>query len=219
MIIEIVEPSVELLTPVDQLLTYPDMIERACRTCYASEDKIKEGSADSLISRCIKSRHHSILEHCVVSYRFICSRACSHQLVRSRIASFSQASQRYIDSQKRGMQVIVPPKIKNSESYAEFVEMCQDAYDNYVWLRNAGVLPEDARFLLPNACATNVFTTMNLRAWRHFIEIRGLNLHAQWEIRQLALNILYELNTYVPVFFRDLVEELAQRKTKETSNG
>lgn len=135
---------------------------------------------------------------------------CSHQLVRSRIASYSQASQRFIDSSKKGMQIIVPPKIKekDSEAYNIFVKMCQSAYDNYLWMRNAGVLPEDARFLLPNACATNVFTTMNLRAWRHFIEIRGLNPHSQWEIRKLALDILYELNNYIPVFFKDLMESL-----------
>jgi thymidylate synthase (FAD) len=214
MTIEIIEPRVELITPVNQLLTYPELIEKACRTCYASEDKIKEGSADSLITRCIASGHHSILEHCVVSYRFICSRACANQLVRSRIASYSQASQRYIDAKKKGMQVIVPPSIKDEHQKDIFLHSCELAYNSYIALRNDGVLPEDARFLLPNACATNVFTTMNIRAWRHFIELRGLNLHAQWEIRQLALAILYELHTYVPVFFRDLVEELAQRKEK-----
>ena len=217
--IEVVEPSVELITPVDQLLTYPALIERACRTCYASEDKIGEGSAERLISMCIKNGHHSILEHCVVSYRFICSRACSHQVVRSRIASYSQASQRFIDSSKKGMQIIVPPSIKtakNPNTLEYFVLTCQQTYDSYLSLRDAGVLPEDARFLLPNACATNVFTTMNLRAWRHFIEMRGLNPHAQWEIRKLALNILYELNNYIPVFFRDLVDQL---KPKEIKNG
>jgi thymidylate synthase (FAD) len=210
--IEVVEPYVTLITPVSQILTYPELIEKACRTCYKSEDKIKEGSAQALITRCIKSGHHSILEHCSVSYRFLCSRACSHQLVRSRLASYSQESQRYVDAAKKGMQVIVPPTINTEYQRDVFLKSCQSCYDSYLNLRDLGVLPEDARFLLPNACKTEVFTTMNLRAWRHFIELRGLNKHAQWEIRKLALAILYELNTYIPVFFVDLMEILNTSK-------
>ena len=204
--ITIVEPGAELLTPVEHLAEYPRLIEQFGRTCYKSEDRITNQSADRFIKSIIKRGHESVIEHCVVTYKITCSRAASHQLVRHRIAAYSQESQRYCDYGKLGFQVIVPPSIENNPLLKNvFVTACKKAYGEYLSLRQQGIPPEDARFLLPNASKTEVVTTFNLRQWRHVIRERGLNPHAQWEIKGIFRDILYELNHYVPIFFEDLV--------------
>lgn len=128
----------------------------------------------------------------------------------------SQESMRYCDYGKLGFQVIVPPSLLQCrpENLTLFMDECERAYLAYCELRNAGVPPEDARFILPNASKTEVVVSSNLRNWRHMIKERGLNKHAQWEIRKLFQDVLYELNTYLPAVFGDLVEELQILKEK-----
>jgi thymidylate synthase (FAD) len=94
------------------------------------------------------------------------------------------------------------------------MDLCNYAYGTYNELISLGIPAEDARDVLPHATKTEIVSSMNIRMWRHVIRERGMNPHAQWQIRQLFLAVLYELHTYIPVFFRDLVEELAQRKEK-----
>jgi len=203
----VIEPSAVLLTPVAHLLEYPKLIELAGRTCYKSEDRITHDSARRFILGIIKRGHESVIEHCSVTYRIICSRACSHQLVRHRIAAYSQESQRYCDY-KNEFQIIVPPSVKQDINlYYNFVDSAQRAYMDYRKLREAGVKPEDARFLLPNCAKTEVVVTYNLRQWRHVINQR-IDPHAQWEIRKIMKSILYELDHYIPVFFEDIVKRL-----------
>jgi thymidylate synthase ThyX len=132
---------------------------------------------------------------------------CSHQLVRHRIAAYSQESQRYCDYGKLGFQVIIPPKIQeNAEALKHFTTAMENDYSWYLTLRDMGILPEDARFVLPNASKTEVVATYNLRMWRHLLKERWLNTHAQWEIRKVMNDIAYELNHYLPVFFEDIVD-------------
>lgn len=217
-IITEVEPSVHLITPVEYILSYVQLLEQAGRTCYQSGDKISELSGEKFIRGIIRRGHESVIEHCSITYRMIMSRACSHQLVRHRLCAFSQESMRYCDYGQLGFQIIVPPKVKECmpELYQSFLDSCRRSYDDYCKLRDQGVPAEDARFILPNASKTEVVVTSNLRNWRHMIKERGLNSHAQWEIRKLFLDVLYELNHYLPVCFGDLVEQLEAKKNERT---
>ena len=223
--IEIVEPSVELITPVDHLLKFPEIIELAARNCYKSEQFANPEKRDEFLTRLLTvHKHESVFEHCSITYRLILSRSASHQEVRHRIQAISQESMRYCDYSNTnrfgGLKVIIAPKIlSNKVALDKVLNYFEQGYELYNYLRDNNIPAEDARDVLPHATKTEIVSTMNIRMWRHVIRERGMNAHAQWQIRQLFLAVLYELNTYIPVFFRDLVEELAQRKTKETSNG
>jgi thymidylate synthase (FAD) len=125
------------------------------------------------------------------------SRTCTHQLVRHRLASFSQESQRYVDLSKGGWKAIVPPAVaENPQAMAELDEFWRIAEAKYEVLRQMGIRKEDARFLLPNAAETRIVATMNFAAWSHFLWLRAVDKAAQWEIRamgQAALRMLYAL--------------------------
>jgi thymidylate synthase (FAD) len=125
------------------------------------------------------------------------SRTCTHQLVRHRLASFSQESQRYVDLSRGGWQAIVPDAIANNPvAQAELNEFWQIAEEKYAKLRALGIRKEDARFLLPNAAETRIIATMNFAGWSHFFWLRAVDMAAQWEIRlmgQRALSMIYPL--------------------------
>lgn len=233
--ITVIHPGFELMTPEEQIRDYPRQCEAAARTCYKSEKYIGEGSADKLIRKLLRMKpapHESVVEHCSVTVRIVCDRACSHQLVRHRIAAYSQESQRFCDyagpkGEDLGLQVICPPSIGGitpgtyqrpphgwlneqtgwSATLWEWMEGIADAYDLYQLLRERKVPSEDARSVLPNATKTEVVTTFNMRQWRHVFRMRALNSHAQWQIRGIMLGILEKLNELCPVFFEDLEPE------------
>ena len=125
------------------------------------------------------------------------SRTCTHQLVRHRLASFSQESQRYVDLSRGGWQAIVPEAVAaNPEAQAELEEFWRIAEAKYAKLRGLGIRKEDARFLLRNAAETRIVATMNFAAWSHFFWLRAVDTAAQWEIRlmgQRALAMLYPI--------------------------
>ncbi|MEZ4639505.1 MAG: FAD-dependent thymidylate synthase [Caldilineaceae bacterium] len=132
------------------------------------------------------------------------SRACTHQLVRHRLASFSQESQRYVDLSKGGWGAIVPPPVAENEAARQKLD---DAWsylqEVYAELRGLGIRKEDARFLLPNAAETRIVTTMNFAAWRHFFWLRAVDMAAQWEIRAMGQRALEMLYTVAPVTFQE----------------
>ena len=226
--ITVVKPGHELITPAVMIQAQRAIIERAGRTCYKSEGKIKDGSVDRFIRGLIKSGHESVIEHGSVTVRIICDRSCSHQLVRHRIAAYSQESQRYCDYGKLGLQVICPPKIADLKpgTYEEgmygwhdpdeevmhgglatgWLSVVDACYRLYLDLREEGIPPEDARSVLPNATKTEVVTTFNLRQWRHVFKERALNPRAQWQIREILLGILKEFAELLPAVFGDLLE-------------
>lgn len=361
--IRVVLPQAMLLTPADHLVSYPQLIERCGRVCYNSGDRITDTSADHFVRSLIKRGHESVIEHCSATFKIICSRSCSHQIVRHRIAAFclsgdtiipryntnrksftirelykrqqnnqlrgrnklmqlrsmsesgllvpnrfvqviysgekqvkeittalgykikatdqhiffnkggeiklqnlsvgdklyvngkllyqdqdmntrhvtedtiisienvgvedtydiemcapyhnfvangfivhnSQESQRYCDYGKLGLKVIMPPKIAaDSVAKYHFMESVSTTYDRYLTLLDAGIPPEDARFILPNAAKTELAMTANLRVWRHVIRERYLNPHAQWEIKVVIGDVFRTLKTHLPAVFDDL---------------
>lgn len=184
-----------------------EALARAARLCTSSADiqkirgPIPAARAEKLVRRVLSSGHESILEH--VSFTFIAeavSRACSHQLVRHRIASYSQQSQRYVEL-KSEPDWIVPPEISADRKLLEIFErQLASCWETYKTLMNAGAAPEDARAVLPNATPTRVMFTMNARTLVNFFRLR-LCHRAQREIRHLALKMLELVMPILPVVF------------------
>lgn len=129
------------------------------------------------------------------------SRACSHQLVRHRVASFSQQSQRYITVKRLNERVVKPPTVDDSETF-EFDELVEKASEAYQKLVESGVPREDARFVLPNATETSLLMTMDGAALFHFFGLRCCN-RAQWEMRRLADAMLAQCRDAEPEVFEN----------------
>lgn len=197
---KLVEPTIEILDPIDQDYILKKL-ERIGRICYKSEDKIKEDSAEKFITGIIKSGHESVIEHVSISIRIICDRGVSHEIVRHRIASYSQESTRYCCYDNE-LQVIQPPLSDKQEKYDWFCAM-KIAEECYTDLIRGGVKPEIARSVLPNSLKTELVMTANLREWRHFIKLRA-SKYAHPQMRQIAQMILVELSDKLPVIFGDL---------------
>lgn len=143
------------------------------------------------------------------------SRACTHQLVRHRLASFSQESQRYVDLSRGGWQAVVPEAVANQpEAMAELEEFWRIAENKYAKLRHLGIRKEDARFLLPNAAETRIVTTMNFAAWSHFLWLRAVDTAAQWEIRTMGQRALAMLYALAPAVFQPQWDVYLERFAK-----
>ena len=199
---EVIKSSVELVNPMPYKEAL-NITELATRVCYKSEDKMKEGSAEKLIKGIIKSKHFGCLEHVNLTVKFICDRACSHQLVRHRLMSFNQKSQRYC--KEDNLEVIKPEGLENTSLW---LESCRQAENAYAELIRRGEKPEVARGVLRNSTATEIYATANIREWRHFFELR-CDKTAQKDIRMLALELLCQMFEQYPVFFEDMVDKYA----------
>ena len=196
---------------VELLYHTPDperAIATAARLCYAPVgakelmETMPPERVASVLSTIMAGGHFSTLEH--VSYTFAIdgvSRALTHQLVRHRLASFNQQSQRYVKF-KEGIEVIKPDTIaKNEKANALFDSAMQVAEQAYADLVELGIPAEDARFVLPNAAETKIVVTMNVRELLHFFELRCCN-RAQWEIRELACKMLDLVRPSAPFVFK-----------------
>lgn len=190
------------------------IIEQCGRTCYQSQDKITEESSERFIKMIIKNGHESVLEHGYATFKISgISRACSHQLVRHRLAVFSQQSQRYckLDEDEQ-FDYVTPESImtgfnlkdgsKKEEVYREYHSIMDDIQRWYNDAVSVGIKPEDARFILPNACCTEIVMSCNMREWRHIFKERLSNA-AQWEIRDMCKEILIQLKQHAPNIFYD----------------
>ncbi len=179
-----------------------DLIAASARICYASEPKA-EGANEKLVKNLRNWGHLSTFEHASATFLIEgVSRACTHQLVRHRLASYSQQSQRYVNEE--GFDYVTPPTIeKDDDARTKFDDAVEHARKAYKDLIDSGVPKEDARFLLPNAVSSKIVVTMNFRELRHFIQLRSAK-GAQWEIRELAREILKLLKEKAPHAFDDL---------------
>jgi thymidylate synthase (FAD) len=179
------------------------LIEAAGRTSYLSFSKQGKDTEKAFIRALIKRGHLSVLEHACATFRFSgVSRAFTHQLVRHRLCSFTQQSQRYVD--ESNFNYIEPSSIKNRpEAHAAFIDFMEKARKAYRELQELGVKKQDARFVLPNAAESQIVVTANLREWRYIIELRS-EPGAQWEIREASIEILKILKKHAPTIFEDL---------------
>ncbi|MBI2954906.1 MAG: FAD-dependent thymidylate synthase [Chloroflexi bacterium] len=179
-------------------------VASAARLCYSQisatqlQEKLTPTQVESLLRRVISSGHHSVLEH--ASFTFAIdgiSRACSHQLVRHRLASYSQQSQRYVSY--KAPDFVTPPSVADDpELSRQFEQAVLAAFAQYRGLVEAGVPVEDARYLLPNATTTRLVMTMNARELMHTCSIR-LCVRAQWEIREIFEAIKEEVKKVAPI--------------------
>jgi thymidylate synthase (FAD) len=193
-----------------ELLTHtPDpeqVVAAAARLCYsnASIDELLEKSKvdrQEFLEKILSLGHHSVLEH--VSFSFGIegiSRACSHQLVRHRLASYSQQSQRYVSHKKR-FSAVTPATISaKPELNQRYQQLLEEIHQFYAEMLDADIPAEDARFLLPNAATTKIVVTMNGRELRHFFALRCCR-RAQWEIQEMAKRMLKLISPVAPILF------------------
>ncbi|MDR1244155.1 MAG: FAD-dependent thymidylate synthase [Endomicrobium sp.] len=196
-----------------KLLQFTPEPEKVCalaaRLCYSSTtiDELSESfdkeKIEKLLSKVISSGHYSVLEHASFTFGVEgVSRVLLAQLTRHRVASFSVQSQRYVKF-KDGLEFIVPESIKKHtnllKKYNDFFSHVEKLYKEFL---DAGVLAEDARFILPNASTTKILFTMNARELRHFFSLRTCN-RAQWEIQELACYMLDLVKKEAPLLFNN----------------
>lgn len=183
-------------------------IELCGRVCYKSEGKIKEGSAEKFVTAIIRNGHESVIEHVSFTVKFIVDRGVSHEMVRHRLASYSQESTRYCNYSKDDFQseiTFIEPYYlaEGSPGWIVWMLAMEAAEKAYFNLLNIGHSPQEARAVLPNSLKTEVMMTANLREWRHFLKVRTSKA-AHPQIREVAIPLLHELQRLIPVVFDDI---------------
>ncbi len=204
---KIIPASYEFITPMgaEAYSTIIKRLELIGRVCYKSEDKITEDSAEKFIRMLIKRGHESVLEHCAFTVRFIVDRGVSHELVRHRMASFSQESSRYV--RYEDVEFIDPCFLNDPNPFEEKRFQWQAAMK---WAENAyqgllknGATPQEARSVLPNSLKTEVVMTANIREWRHVFKLRCAS-GAHPQMREVMIPLLEECKAVMPALFEDL---------------
>ena len=203
----IIKPYIELEDKIDGTAMLKK-IERIGRTCYKSEGNITNDSAERFIKNIIKSGHESVLEHVNISVRIICDRGVTHELVRHRIASYSQESTRYNNYSKNKfneeLTFIKPCFWNEKEDLFRKWKLCMEEIEGcYLSMIEAGATPEQARSILPNSLKTEIVMTMNLREWRHFFKLRRAKA-AHPQTREVANMILEAFKKEISIVFDDM---------------
>lgn len=224
---KIINADVQFITPIDGDIILK-RIEECGRVAYKSEKNITTDSAKQFVANLIKRGHESVLEHCSFTVKFICDRGVSHELVRHRLAAYTQESTRYCnyskDSFGNEITVIKPcffngvddsldidslndDRIrrlpKREACYGYWYIACENAEYAYFEMLNSGATPQEARSVLPNSLKTEVNMTANLREWRHFFKLRcAPDAHPQ--MREVAIKLLHMCQEKIPVIFDDI---------------
>lgn len=190
-------------------------LERAGRTCYKSEDKISESSARTFVKKIIEMGHETILEHEKVTVRIICDRGVTHEIVRHRLASYSQESTRYCNysfDKHDGQITFIEPCFWNANDSLNIAKRkiwsiaMRNTEQAYLELIKLGASPQEARSVLPNSLKTEIVMTANLREWRHFFKLR-CSPKAHPQMREIAIPLLEEFKRLIPVIFDDITFE------------
>lgn len=204
---KIIKPSVEIIDVFDGLDVIRKL-EKCGRVCYKSEGKMNEAFPYNFIQGIINRGHESVLEHFSFTVKFICDRGVSHEIVRHRIASYSQESTRYCNYSKgefNGEITVIEPcfLVPGTEGYDMWYSGCKMAEQYYFSMLNWGCSPQEARAVLPNSLKTEVVMTANIREWRHFLKLRTSSA-AHPQMREVAKLLLKELKMKIPVVFDDI---------------
>ncbi len=206
----VIEPSHEFLEDFDGVAMLKS-VERMGRICYKSEGNITETSYQKFLKNLIARGHESVIEHGKVSVLVICDRGVSHEIVRHRIASYSQESTRYCNysQDKFGNELtFIRPCFwtEDSDAFAVWKSSMEAAERDYFRLLELGATPQEARSVLPNSLKTEIVVTMNLREWRHFFKLRT-SAAAHPQMRQTAAALLRDFQARVPVIFDDIAAD------------
>ena len=204
---KIIEPYFEIMDEVDGRKML-QKIEKIGRVCYKSEELITEDSAETFVRNILKRGHESVIEHEKISVKMVCDRGVTHEIVRHRVASYSQEGTRYCNYQKDkfGNELtFIKPVFwsEDSEEYAVWKHMMQQCEEQYMHLIRLGASPQEARSILPNSLKTEIVVTMNLREWRHFFRLRTAGA-AHPQMREIACMVLEEFRRQIPVVFEEL---------------
>lgn len=186
------------------------IVAQSARLCYSAisveklEEKLTNESIIKLIKKIMKLGHYSVLEHATFTFAIEgISRVTSHQLVRHRLASFSQQSQRYVKITKEGFPYIVPKSIAKDKELAKiFIDAIKELDGIYQLLLDHKIEAEDARYVLPQAVTTKMIISANARELLLIFKLRCCN-RAQWEIREVAMNMLREVKKNAPTIFEN----------------
>jgi len=212
----LVKPSYEIIGMYGSTKS----IEFIGRTCYKSEDKITDDSADRFVKMITQRGHHSVLEHSALSVKFIIDRGVSHELVRHRLCAFSQESTRYCNY-KSGVTFVIPPwfsdieegdyppfdhkvisSIRNRSQLRHWLEALWFAEDKYIKLLELGQSPQQARAVLPNSLKTEIVVTANFREWLHIFNLR-CSKAAHPQIREVMIPLRDEMIKRIPAIFKE----------------
>ena len=195
---------------VDCLACTPDavrLIEAAGRTCYKSEDKITDTSAEQFVRMVLKRGHESVIEHASATFRVVCDRGISHEIVRHRIASFSQESTRYCNYGSRGGEIKIVESLGIPENVIQRrTRIMELVEEEYLLEIKEGLAPQVARDILPTYLKTEIVWTANFREWRHVMRLRKSKA-AHPKIRIIAGLILEWFKENYPVIVEDLINE------------
>lgn len=195
------------------LLSYTKNPDRVCASAAFTSwkklstkelfDELTDKEANDFLRKVISFGHLSVTEHASFTFSVSgISRACSHQLVRHRMASYTQQSQRYVKFKKDEIEYVTPKTIEKSKFHKEYKDMMLKIADLYENLLSANIPTEDARYIIPNAAKTNMTITMNARELLHFFSLR-LCERSQWEIKEMAERMLKEVKKTAPVLFEN----------------
>lgn len=197
---------------IEKLPSREDMklIEAAGRVCYKSEERTTDTSFVDFLEQIVRRGHESVLEHSMLTVRFICDRGVSHELVRHRLASFSQESTRYCNYSGE-VAFIMPCFFKQCltdtenvyPAYVLWKDAMLSSEDTYKEMLKQGASPQEARSVLPNSTKTEVVMTANLREWRHILKLRTSKA-AHPQMRELMCPLLDDLKASIPVIFDDI---------------
>lgn len=203
----IIEPSYEILTPIDGIQALKT-IEYCARTCYQSYDKQTDDSCFQFVKMLMGRNHESCLEHYSFSVKFIVDRGVQNEIVRHRISSFCCSSTRYCNysKDKFGNEItVIRPFFLNEETaeYELWKKAMQQSEESYMSMLKLGCKPEEARSVLPLSLKTELVMTANIREWKHFFRMRT-SLFAHPQMRQVTIPLLNELKTKIPIIFDDI---------------
>lgn len=187
-------------------------IEKVGRTCYKSEDRITDSSSANFVKAIIKNGHEAVIEHYSITVRVICDRGVTHEIVRHRLASYSQESTRYCNYSKdkfTNQITFIEPCFWDASTdegrnkYQIWKSVMEFTEKKYLELIDMGATPQEARSVLPNSLKTELVMTMNLREWRHFFRLRTApDAHPQ--MREIAIPMLEKFRELIPVIFDDI---------------
>lgn len=200
-------PSFEILGNVNSVEILKNL-EYYARTCYKSEGLISDDSAAPFLRRIIKNGHESVIEHEKVTVKITCDRGVSHEIVRHRIASYSQESTRYCNysKEKFGNELtFIKPFFweEGSQEYQIWKAQMQAIENNYLNLIRLGAPPDQARTILPNSLKTEIVVTMNFREWRHFFRLRT-SKRAHPQMREISIPLFFKFRELFPPLFDDI---------------
>lgn len=205
---KVIKPYFEILTDIsgENILKF---VEKIGRIAYKSEDLITEESYKKFLNLLMTKQHESVIEHFSISVKFICNRGFSHELVRHRIASYTQESTRYCNYSKGkfgGELTFIKPLFfeENTNEYLLWFNLMEQIEKTYLTMIENGVKPEQARSVLPNSLKTEIVATMNLRSWKHFFKLR-CDITAHPEMRELSIPLMEEFKKQIPIIFDNIV--------------